>query len=1367
MLDTASETPLRQKRLLSFLFPNVTPLANPADRKEYPARTALWLLRATFWWTVPVMKVGYTRTLEADDMFRLSEDLTVEHNTQKVVRWLEQVPAGQLTHKTLARVLVHAYWRDLVYFTALGASFLVLDNGGALITRVLIQAIEDRVNGDTGATPRALGVAVASSVTSFLAEALAVHYLYATQLMGIKLRLLLTVLMMEKAFRLSPAGRHRFPLAKILLICTTDLARVEHLFILAPFVVCLPVGISISIAILAVNLGLTSIVAIAMLVVASVSLSLSVKKLFSYRASIVGITDARVKIMKEIVLNLKMIKFYNWEAPYFASLMAARVRESKIVMKIQTMRNFLLASMIALTPMTLMVLFVVLHALDGAGRLAASIFSSVQLFALLLLVLAHLPICLSSIADLINAFKRVAEVLSQPEIVDLGRYRLVAAGPAVLIRDGTFVWETFDEKDEKDDANVAVENAAVQNGAAIPLDDLAPQEGEKLTLLDNINLQLEQGEFVVVTGAIGSGKTSLLNAIAGFMTCEGGLVDVHGLLILCGEPWILNTTVRENILFGSEWDHDWYDQVIYACLLQTDLDNLAGGDLTEVGEKGITLSGGQKARICLARAVYANKDIILMDDVLSAVDARVGKHIMNHLVGGLLEGKTRVLATHQLALVQDAKKIVFLNGDGSLQVGTFDELSKNDKFTKLLSYSQKQGEESPDEDAKDEGVDITEREILIDEENPLERPDQVLTRRRPVADEAEVPEEEFRDIHVNKDASKGKITTAEEKAVNSLTLKLYKQYVKFGVGKIGLPGFSVVFLLVTTCAVFTEIFSTTWLSFWVSNNLHKSNKFYAGLYVMFNILFYVFIFLEFLAVASVASRSLRVLNVSAAKRLLNAPMSFLDVTPVGRILNRFTKDTDALDNEIADNLKQLVHSLSYIVGLIILNVIYVPWVAISIPVLFVSYVGVANYYQASSREVKRLEAVQRSFVINSVSETLFGMKTIKSFAKSELFLSKTEQTMNNTNEATFISNAVSKWMSIQLQIIASSFGMLICVLSASGLFHLLAAAVGMLVNNVINMATQLSAITTFVTQVENDMNSAERLIFYADKMPQESNPANPGLEPAKQSWPKLGKLEFDNVTMLYRPGLPLVLKGISFQAKSGERIGICGRTGAGKSSIMAAIYRLYELESGAIVYDNMDISRLSLDALRSNLSIIPQDPALFTGTIRKNLDPFAQHSDDELWDVLRRGEILSADEIAKERARPADEDAENLHKFHLDQLVSEDGSNYSLGERQLISFARALVRNSRILILDEATSSVDYETDHKIQTTINREFAGCTILCIAHRLKTILHYDRIMTMDKGEIVEFGTPWELFQADGIFRLMCERLSIRAGDFKRKE
>jgi ABC-type multidrug transport system fused ATPase/permease subunit len=479
-------------------------------------------------------------------------------------------------------------------------------------------------------------------------------------------------------------------------------------------------------------------------------------------------------------------------------------------------------------------------------------------------------------------------------------------------------------------------------------------------------------------------------------------------------------------------------------------------------------------------------------------------------------------------------------------------------------------------------------------------------------------------------------------------------------------------------------------------------------------------------------------------------------------LNRFTKDTDALDNEISEQARILSSCVAKVAGVFILCVIYIPWVAICIPFIIFALVVIANYYQASTREIKRLEATQRSFVYSNFNEVLSGLNTINAYNQQGRFYIRNRTFINNMNEASYLVFANQRWLDLMLDCLASSYVLVVALLCVNHVFKINPASVGLLLTYSLEISQILSFLVRTYTQFENDMNSAERIIHYALKLPQEAPAVVENTQRTKE-WPSNGEIEFENVSLSYRPGLPLVLKDVSFKVNGGEKIGICGRTGAGKSSIMTALYRISELHHGAIYIDDVDVSGLGLESLRSSLSIIPQDPVLFAGTIRKNLDPFGENDDDKLWDALRRSHLIDLDELDEVKLQVKLPES-TIHKFHLDQIVEDEGVNFSLGERQLIAFARALVRNTKILVLDEATSLVDYETDSKIQTTIAEEFRHCTILCIAHRLKTIIKYDRIMTLERGKIAEFDVPKNLFKDEhGIFRQMCDKSNITIEDF----
>lgn len=1277
------------------------------------------------------------------------------------------------------------------------AASQVASIGMPLLTKKLIEFVERRAAGLENGVGRGIGYSFGASFFVLTTGVLMNHFFYRSMLTGAQAKAVLTKSMLGKSFKLSPESRHDYPTGKITSMMGTDLARIDFALGWQPMIITFPIPFGASIAILAVNIGVATAAGVGIMLVFMVAIGACMGMSLKIRTAANAFTDRRVEYMQEILSNSRMIKFYSWEPSYKESISGTRKLEMKLVYKMQILRNVAVAFAISLTLVCSMVAFLILYKTGGATRNPASIFSSISLFNIMTQTVILLPLALATGVDRLIGLGRVGNYLSSSELDAEALHThanadkvlsMDADNIAIEVNQASFEWETFEDEEEdtlakdkktdkKEDKKLAKEKkkqdkidkrarkklSSVKHAKLIA--EAKIKNAEKLNSdsatvkvdfpgLQDIDFTIKKGEFVVITGLIGSGKTSLLNAMAGFMNRIQGSVNVNGSLLLCGHPWVQNSTLKDNIIFSSEYDETRYKQVIHACSLESDLEIFPGGDQTEIGERGITLSGGQKARVNLARAVYAGKDIILLDDVLSAVDARVGKHIMNNCILGMLKDSTRILATHQLALIGAADRVIFLNGDGSISCGTLEELQlSNTGFKNLMSFhskeESKQEEEEQDEKEEQEQVELV-REIR-------ERALSIATK---VKTNDKTEQENLKD---------GKLILDEEMAVNKIKFSVYMDYVRTGSGKFKMWGFLPVFFIVVVGATFLQIFTNTWLAFWIELKFgERTSGFYIGLYIMFTFLAIIFLVAEFIIIVFVTNTASVEMNIHAVNRVLHAPMSFMDTTPMGRILNRFTKDTDALDNEISNEVRMFVVTLSQIIGIVILCIIYLPWFAIAVPFLGYVFVAVADYYQASGREIKRLEAVQRSHVYNNFSETLSGMATIKAYGLQQIFINTNDRFINNQNEAYYLTIANQRWLAIHLDMIATLFSLLICLLCVCRVFKLSASSVGLLLSYVLQIAGQLSYLLRSYTQLENEMNSVERVSEYAFRLPQEAAYLVTETTP-HESWPSAGEITFDNVNLSYRPGLPLVLKNVSINVKPAEKIGICGRTGAGKSSIMTALYRLSELQGGSITIDGIDISTLGLKSLRSKLSIIPQDPVLFKGTIRKNLDPFSEVSDDRLWDALRRtGLIESAtlDSVKKQSKHESTEHTtlDSMHKFHLDQQVEDEGVNFSLGERQLISFARALVRETKILILDEATSSVDYETDAKIQETIVREFAHCTILCIAHRLKTIVNYDRILVLDSGAVSEFDTPRNLFESDGgIFQQMCIKSNITEEDF----
>lgn len=1432
-----------QKRLLSFLLSKKpVPIPTEDERAPYGYTNANIISKTFFWWLKPLMDVGYKRTVQPADLFYLTEDLKVEyyievfdniyqrkitHHKLEYLRSkyekagedfseirLEDLNTNEVKEKlndfalpkyALLQVLILTFLNQLIWSLVVGAFCLIGMTCIPLLTKRLIYFVEQRSLGMNVHIGEGIGYAFGSTVLTFVSGLSINHYYYQSQSVGIKARSVLTHFILAKSLKLNAKSKNEYDTGKITSLITTDLARIELACMYQPILLLLPIPLIISIVILITNIGVSAVISIAIFLVFLVGIAYSTKKLFLFREAASKLTDARVTIVKEVINSLKTIKYYSWEIPFFSNVMKARLEEINFILKIQTLRNIVDAISMSLIGIVTMIAFLVLFALEGSTKDPASVFSSVQAFEYLGFFIFFIPITLSSLADLLMAIKRIEIFLGSEEIQPYKHYYEInddSNDKSISIKDGNFEWEVFEPKENQnededessdkndnnkytkesvaDSINEAFSNAGGENKSSNELEISA----KKLVKLTDINLDIKTGEFVVITGSIGSGKTSLLSAICGVMKCNSGSITINGSLLSAGASWIQNTTIRENILFGSKFDKEKYEAVIYACSLQSDLEILPGGDLTEVGEKGITLSGGQKARINLARAVYAEKDIILLDDVLSAVDARVGKHIVKNCFFRLLKNKTRVLATHQLSLVSAADSIIFLNGDGTIDIGNMKELkSRNPGFNKLIMFAtheheteEKLEEATKDNDINSEFYGYSQATGSYNSKSTMSGLIRRKTRSSPfdtkekLEEETEDEDEEgiYKNVNFNKDASLGKIIEDEERAVNTIKLDVYTNYIRAGAEKLTVPGAIIAFLCILTLATFSELFVNTWLSFWISNKFEgKTSGFYIGIYVMITVSWLILLSAEFVFLVHVSTNASKSLNLSAIKKVLSAPMSFIDTTPLGRILNRFTKDTDALDNEITERLRLVFYSGARIIGFLILDIIYLPWVGLTIPVIVLLLSCVASYYQATCREVKRLEAIQRSKVYNNHSEVFGGSPTIKAYKRDQYFIKMNDIFMNHVNEASFVVISIQRWLSIHLGIISSLLILLVSLLCVNKVFKINAASVGLLMSYTYLISSEITLFVKCVTDLENDMNSVERLGQYAFHL-QEEEIISKGateltIDLSKQNWPSKGEIQFRDVCMAYRPGLPLVLKSIRFNVKEAEKIGICGRTGAGKSSIMSALFRLSELDSGSILIDGVDISSLELKQLRSNLSIIPQDPILFNGSIRRNLDPFNQHDDKVLWDAMRRSGILSEEELHQIQFQIVEENTE-LHKFHLDQQVMNEGANFSLGERQLISFARALVKNCKILILDEATSSVDYETDNKIQETINREFKDCTILCIAHRLKTIIHYDKILTLDRGEVKEFDSPINLFRnRTSIFRSMCDKSNISEQDF----
>lgn len=769
------------------------------------------------------------------------------------------------------------------------------------------------------------------------------------------------------------------------------------------------------------------------------------------------------------------------------------------------------------------------------------------------------------------------------------------------------------------------------------------------------------------------------------------------------------------------------------------MDMLPNNDMTEIGERGITISGGQKQRLNIARAIYFDADIVLMDDPLSAVDAHVGRHIFDNAILGLLKDKCRILATHQLWVLARCDRIIWMEGGKIQAVDTFDNLMKNSADFQQLMESTSTEEKQEDGPA---GV---------------------------------VPGDNGGD---KKKRKKGKaLMQSEERAVSSVPWSVYGAYIRASGSILNAP-FTLTLLILSQGA---NIMTSLWLSYWISDRFGLTMGVYIGVYAALGAIQAILMFAFMFALSVFGTAASKTMLRLAITRVLRAPMSFFDTTPLGRITNRFSRDVDVMDNNLSDAMRMYFFSIAAIIAVFALIIAFFHYFAIALVPLFLLFLFATSYYRSSAREVKRFESVLRSTVFAKFGEGLSGVACIRAYGLKDKFVSDLRKAVDEMDSAYFLTYSNQRWLSVRLDMVGNCLVFTTGILVVTSRFSVTPSIAGLVLSYILSIVQMIQFTVRQLAEVENGMNAVERLLYYGTELEEE---APLKTVEVRKSWPEKGEIIFDNVEMRYRAGLPLVLSGLSMHVRGGERIGIVGRTGAGKSSIMSTLFRLVELSGGHITIDGLDISTIGLQDLRSRLAIIPQDPTLFRGTVRSNLDPFNEHTDLELWSALRQADLVPADggpanshpaaaaaddsvdsKPVPDNAVAAAPAARDPSRIHLDSVVEEDGLNFSLGQRQLMALARALVRGSRIIVCDEATSSVDMETDDKIQATMAVAFRGKTLLCIAHRLRTIVGYDRICVMDRGRIAEMDSPLALWaREDGIFRGMCDRSGIRVEDIR---
>ncbi|KAF1845861.1 uncharacterized protein K460DRAFT_285143 [Cucurbitaria berberidis CBS 394.84] len=1343
----------------------------PKERGVCPEYRASLYSRLTWQWMQPLMRVGYKRPLEKNDIWTVNPDRSADVLAARLEAAFKRRRAegGQ---KPLLGALFDTFKWEFIIGGLCQLSASVIQSVAPFVLRYLISfAVRAYVSQHTGSPAPNLGegfgLVITITVLQFFQSLATNHFMYRGMMIGGEARGVLIALIFNKAMKLSgrakaggqaiagapppdikpgseaekqwykrllkrkakkqaPAGLvgvagdgEGWGNGRIVNLMSTDTYRIDQASGFFHMIWTAPISILLTTALLLVNLKYSALPGLGLILLSMPLLGRAVKTLFRRRMAINKITDQRVSLTQEILQGVRFVKYFGWETSFLERIQTIRKKEIHGIQVLLTIRNAIMAVGMSMPVFASMVSFIT-YSQVNSNLNPAPIFSSLALFNSMRIPLNFLPLVIGQVIDANASIRRIQEFLLAEEAEDSATWDFNAKD-AVVMKNADFTWERHPTQDseenpakkggEKKDKRASIQAAQESSNAATS--DATAAEEEKPFSIKGLNLTFGRNELVAIIGTVGSGKTSLLAALAGDMRRTNGEVTIGASRAFCPQyAWIQNTTVRENIIFGKEYKKKWYDQVIDACALRPDLDMLPHSDATEIGERGITVSGGQKQRMNIARAIYFDADIVLMDDPLSAVDAHVGRHIMDNAICGLLKDKCRILATHQLHVLSRCDRIVWVE-EGQVQaVDTFDNLmAHNEGFQQLLSTTAKQEEHMEEEEVNEDEVE-----------------DEVKSTKKQ-----------------RKQKKQAALMQVEERATKSVSWTVWIEYIKAG-GGIWVGPLVFILLVLSQGA---NIVTSLWLSYWTSNKFGYSEGSYIGAYAAFGFSQALLMFMFSFAVSVFGTEAGKVMLHRAITRVLRAPMSFFDTTPLGRITNRFSKDIDVMDNTLTEAMRMYFLTLAMIISVFILIISYYYYYAIALGPLFVFFMFSAAFYRSSAREVKRHEAVLRSTVFARFGEAVMGTSTIRAYGLQDQFSRSVRTAVDDMNSAYYLTFANQRWLSVRLDIVGILLVFTTGVLVVTSRFSVDPSIAGLVLSYILSIVQMIQFTVRQLAEVENNMNSAERIHHYGTQLEEEA-PLHMG--EVRPTWPEHGEIVFENVEMRYRAELPLVLKGLSMHVRAGERIGVVGRTGAGKSSIMSALFRLQELSGGSIVIDGVDTGTIGLHDLRSKLAIIPQDPTLFKGTIRSNLDPFHEHSDLQLWGALRQSDLVSNESTMDDHSG----------RIHLDSVVEEEGLNFSLGQRQLLALARALVRGSQIIVCDEATSSVDFETDAKIQKTIVEGFRGKTLLCIAHRLKTIINYDRICVMDAGQIAELDTPLHLYDQGGIFKGMCDRSGIQRQD-----
>ncbi|CAK9328612.1 unnamed protein product [Citrullus colocynthis] len=1251
----------------------------------------------TLSWLNPLLSIGAKRPLELKDIPLLAPKDRSKNNYKILnTNWEKMKADNPSKQPSLAWAILKSFWKE----AACNAIFAGLNTLVSYVGPYMISYFVDYLGGKE-TFPHEGYILAGTFFIAKLVETLTARQWYlGVDILGMHVRSALTALVYRKGLRLSSSAKQSHTSGEIVNYMAVDVQRVGDYSWYLHDAWMLPMQIILALAILYKNVGIASIATLIATIV-SIIVTIPIARIQEdYQDKLMAAKDDRMRKTSECLRSMRILKLQAWEVRYQVKLQEMRGVEFKWLRKAlysQAFITFIFWS----SPIFVSVVTFATCILLGGQLTAGSVLSALATFRILQEPLRNFPDLVSMMAQTKVSLDRISGLLLEEELQEDATIVLPRGTPnaAVEIKDGLFSWDTSSPR----------------------------------PTLSGIQVRVEKGMRVAVCGVVGSGKSSFLSCIL------GEIPKLMGEVRLCGtsayvpqSPWIQSGNIEENILFGSPLDKPKYKNAIHACSLKKDLENLPHGDQTIIGDRGINLSGGQKQRVQLARALYQDADIYLLDDPFSAVDIHTALDLFKEYIMTALADKTVIFVTHQVEFLPAVDLILVIKEGRIIQAGKYDDLlqagtdfntlvTAHHEAIEAMDIPNHSSEDSDETMSADESPNLGKKCDLVG--NSLGNLAKEVQECISAAEQKAIKEKKKA-----KRSRKRQLVQEEERVRGRVSMKVYLSYMAAAY-----KGFLIPLIIVAQALFqFLQIASNWWMA-WANPQTEGDQPKVTPmiLLVVYMALAFGsswFVFVRAILVAMFGLAAAQKLFVKMLTSIFRAPMSFFDSTPAGRILNRVSIDQSVVDLDIPFRLGGFASTTIQLIGIVgVMTEVTWQVLLLVIPMAIVC-LWMQKYYMASSRELVRIVSIQKSPVINLFGESIAGAATIRGFGQEKRFMKRNLYLLDCYSRPFFCSLAAIEWLCLRMELL-STFVFAFCMVLLVSFPHgsIDPSMAGLAVTYGLNLNARLSRWILSFCKLENKIISIERIYQYS-QIPSEAPILIEDSRPPSM-WPENGTIELTELKVRYKENLPLVLRGVTCCFPGGKKIGIVGRTGSGKSTLIQALFRLVEPSSGRIVIDSIDISTIGLHDLRSRLSIIPQDPTLFEGTIRGNLDPLEEHSDHEIWQALDKSQL---GQMIREKEQK------------LDTPVLENGDNWSVGQRQLVALGRALLRQARILVLDEATASVDMATDNLIQKVIRTEFRDCTVCTIAHRIPTVVDSDLVLVLSDGRIAEFDTPARLLE-----------------------